>query len=346
MKKYFLLFAITCGVYAANAQLNDNETPYSTRLLSADNIQSVEVRTSGGSISVKGNSGSDARIEMYVHSSNGNNTLTKEEIKQRLDEYYNVDISVSNHKVTAIVKEKRNNIDWRRGVSISFRVYVPQNVSTDLETSGGSISLADLNGNQKFETSGGSLHVDDLAGHTVGSTSGGSIHVSNSHDYIDLETSGGSIEASNCSGTIKLETSGGSLHLDNLKGTIRAGTSGGSAEGSDISGELAIETSGSGIRLRNLSCSLEASTSGSSIDVEMTTLGKYVKIDNSGGNINLTIPKGKGVDLTLDGDRIKTNELDNFRGSQEEGHMKGTLNGGGIPITLDAGGGRVNLTIR
>ncbi|HWB26611.1 MAG TPA: hypothetical protein VG738_14100 [Chitinophagaceae bacterium] len=344
MKKYLFLFALACGTYAVNAQSND-DVPYLTKPLSGEAVQSVEVQTSGGSIMVKGGSGTDARLEMYVKGNN-DRTLSKEEIKQRLDEYYDITISVVNHKVTAIAKNKRNISDWRRGVSISFRVYVPQNVSTDLGTSGGSISLSNLSGNEKFQTSGGSLHVDHLSGKVVGGTSGGSIHLSDSQDDIDLSTSGGSIEASNCSGTIRLETSGGSLHLYNLKGSIRAGTSGGSAEGSDISGELAVHTSGSSIRLQNLSCSLDASTSGASINVEMASLGKYLKISNGGGNINLTIPQGKGVDLTLDADKINVNQLDNFRGSQEDGHMKGTLNGGGIPVTLDAGGGKIYLTMK
>ncbi|HVX51307.1 MAG TPA: hypothetical protein VHB48_14165 [Chitinophagaceae bacterium] len=344
MKKYLLLLALSAGALTAGAQSND-DVPYLTKPLSSEAVQSVEVQTSGGSIIVKGGAGSDARVEMYVRGNNDSH-LSKEEIKQRLDNYYDITLSVTNHKLTAIARTKRNISDWRKGVSVAFKVYVPQNVSTDLETSGGSITLSNLSGNEKFQTSGGSLHVDHLSGKIVGGTSGGSIHVFDSQDDIDLTTSGGSIEAGNCSGTIRLETSGGSLHLNNLKGTIRAGTSGGGAEGSDIYGELSVHTSGSSIRLQNLSCSLDASTSGATIDVEMASLGKYVKISNGGGNINLTIPQGKGVNLTLDGDKIHTNQLDNFRGSQEDGHMEGTLNGGGIPVKLDAGGGKINLTMR
>ncbi len=68
-------------------------------------------------------------------------------------------------------------------------------MSTKLRTSGGSISLINLNGEQDFSTSGGSLHVEKMSGKIDGSTSGGSIHVSDSKDEIDLRTSGGSIEA-------------------------------------------------------------------------------------------------------------------------------------------------------
>jgi hypothetical protein len=47
-------------------------------------------------------------------------------------------------------------------LSISFKVFVPKNTSTDLSTSGGSISLTNLTGEQKFSTSGGSLNIDNV----------------------------------------------------------------------------------------------------------------------------------------------------------------------------------------
>jgi hypothetical protein len=345
MKKYLLFLATAFVVYGAKAQSNNDREPFLTKSLSSDAVQSVEVKTQGGSISIAGGSTSDARVEVYVWGNN-NTTLSKDEIQKRIDDDYELTVSVSNHKLTAIAKQKHNIRDWRKSISFSFRIYVPQNVSTDLSTSGGSIKLKNLNGNQKFETSGGSLEVVALSGKTIGSTSGGSIHVTDCHDDVDLSTSGGSIEAGNCDGNIRLETSGGSLHLQHLKGVIRAGTSGGSAEGNDISGELTIQTSGSSIRLTDLTCSLDASTSGSDIEVTMASLGKYIKISNSGGDIDLTMPQGQGVNLDLEGRKIRTSALANFSGSQDKEHMRGKLNGGGVPVTLDAGGGAVSLTMK
>jgi len=333
-------------MYGAKAQGNKDREPFLTKSLASDAVQQVEVRTQGGSIAVNGGSTSDARIEVFVWTNN-NVSMTKDEIQKRIDEDYELTISVTNHKLTAIAKQKRNNnINWRKSISFSFKVYVPGNVSTDLSTSGGSLSLKNLTGTQKFETSGGSLDVANLRGKTVGRTSGGSITVADCHDDVDLSTSGGSITAYNCSGTIRLETSGGSLKLDHLDGSIRATTSGGSAQGSDISGELAVHTSGSSIRLTNLSCSLDASTSGSGIEVSMASLGKYLKISTSSGDIDLTMPQGKGVDLRLDARRIRTSSLSNFNGDQDKEHMRGSLNGGGIPVTLDAGSGEISLTMK
>jgi len=334
MKKYLLVLSISCLGFAAMAQ----ETPYLTKSLASSGIKEVYVETSGGSISVSG-AASDPRIEVYIKGNNGLG-LSKEEIEKRLNEDYELDISASNHELHARAKRKHDGDgwDWKRQLSISFKVFVPREVNTHLGTSGGSIHLDNLTGSENFSTSGGSLHMDALNGMIKGETSGGSISVSNSGENITLETSGGSIHADHCQGKMHMETSGGSLHLDNLKGEINAQTSGGSVEASDVDGELVTGTSGGSVNVTHMAGSLEASTSGGSMNIELIRLGKYVKLDDSGGHINLTLPGKQGLDLNLNADRISSQSLSNFSGEWDKTHVKGTLNGGGVPVTVDASG--------
>ena len=346
MKKLLLPLLAIAVSSVINAQSIFEKEPYLTQSLVKETISNVEVKTSGGSIRVSGVSSSEAKIEMYVIPNNSL-TISKDELKQRLEENYVIDIKVSNGKLTATAKQKNQNWNWKKSVSISFRVYVPQNVNTDLNTSGGSIHLSTLTGSQKFTTSGGSLHVEGITGQIDGSTSGGSIEVSNSKSDIDLRTSGGSIDASNCSGTMNLKTSGGSLHLDNLDGKIDAGTSGGSVHAESIKGELTASTSGGSMNLTDMRCSLDASTNGGSIEAEITEVGAYVKLDNSAGNIDVTLPAGKGYNIDLRGNKVKTNNLNNFRGETvSEDRVKGTLNGGGVPVELNASSGKVTVTFK
>ena len=315
-----------------------------TKSLSSESVKSTEVQTSGGSISVTGvNSAAETKVEVYISSNNGRDNISKEEIEKRLQEY-DLNVTVSNNKLTAVAKPKHRDFDWKKGLSISFRIYVLKNISTDLTTSGGSISLTNVTGDQQFTTSGGSLHVNNVGGKIDGRTSGGSIKLENSRDDIELTTSGGSIDASNSEGKIRLTTSGGSLSLKDLKGDIKATTSGGSVNGRNVSGELITHTSGGGIHLSDMSCSLEASNSGGGIDIEMKELGKYVKISNSGGGIDLKLPKNKGVDLDLSGGRIKTDQLGNFDGKIEDDSVQGKLNGGGVPVRVRSSSGRISLT--
>jgi hypothetical protein len=78
----------------------------------------------------------------------------------------------------------------------------------------------------------------------------------------------------------------------------------------------------------------------------MKELRDYVKISNSSGHVDLEVPKNKGLDLRLNASKIKTDPLSNFSGSMEENQLHGKLNGGGVPITVDAGSGRISLTFK
>ncbi len=323
------------------------ETLYLTKPLADESIKNVEAKTSGGSIDIEGGHLQDTRIEVYISSNGHHINLSKEEIQAKLDKDYDLSVTVSNNKLTAIAKPKHNFLNWNKALNISFKIFTPQNVATNLSTSGGSISLSNLSGDEKFRTSGGSLTIEKLTGKINGETSGGSINLSNSKDDIELGTSGGSIDASNCLGNIVLKTSGGSLTLYDLKGNIKAITSGGNVDGKNIFGELSAHTSGGNVSLNELSCSLDASTSGGNINVEIVEVGNYVKLNNSGGHIDLQLPKGKGYNLKLYGEKMdRSFSLSNFSGTVNENKIEGTINGGGIPVTVNARSGRINLSFK
>ncbi len=343
MKKYLFLLLIAAQSLFVFAQKNNNDVqPYLTKSLSSADIKKIEAQTSGGNISVAGVS-SDARIEVYVKDNQGKE-LSKDEMAERLKNY-NVTVDAGGNKLTAIAESKERNMNWKKALSISFKIYVPTAVSSNLQTSGGNIGLNNLDGDQKFTTSGGNLTLDGLTGGINGKTSGGNISISHSHDNINLETSGGNIEAVNCNGKISMTTSGGNVRLTNLKGNIKTGTSGGNINGSDIEGALSAHTSGGSVNLDKLSCTLETATSGGSMDVQIVKLGDYVRVSNSGGTINLQLPKDKGMDLHLEGDKVKTSSLTNFSGSVEDDKVDGKMNGGGTSVVVKTSG-RVNLSIQ
>ncbi|AMR33277.1 hypothetical protein A0256_18545 [Mucilaginibacter sp. PAMC 26640] len=338
MKKFFVFLLLASPAYLASAQ--DNRVPYLTKSLAADNVKTVFVNTSGGSISVKG--GEEPRVEVYISGNNSQN-LSKEEIAKRLEQDYTLDVSVHDGELHATAKQKHNISNWRRSLNIGFKVYVNKATETNLNTSGGSISIANLTGNQNFETSGGSLSIANIAGVIKGETSGGSINVSNAKQDITLNTSGGSITASDCQGRIKLETSGGSLRLQNLKGYVKAITSGGSVNGNNIDGELIAGTSGGSVSLMQIAGSVSATTSAGSIHVQMTRVDKYVKIDGDSGHVDLSLPAGQGVDLNVRGDRVTAAMNGKFEGQKEKEKVVGKYNGGGAPVEV-RGDGNVTVT--
>lgn len=326
---------------------SDRDTPYQTKAFSG-NIKAVRAETSGGSLTIEGGTDMNAKVEMYVRANNWNDRLDKDEIEERLRDF-DITIAQEGSTIVATAKRRNNNMNWKKSLSISFKFYTPRNVTTDLRTSGGSIQLSALNGSQKFRTSGGSLHVSDVQGDMTGQTSGGSIHMDRCRNNstgtsIDLQTSGGSIEAQSSTGRMRLVTSGGSIRLTDLKGDIDARTSGGSINGDGIEGDIRASTSGGGVRMANIAGSLDASTSAGSVDVSITKLGDYVRLNTSAGSVRVNMPLNKGMDLNLRGNRVSIpDRLSRFEGDIEKDRVRGKLNGGGIPVEIAASSGSVSL---
>lgn len=346
LKRATLLVACGMQVLLATAQ-DSNDIPYLVKTFPRDQIKELRSTTSGGNIVVSGQTTGDAKVEVFVRSNDGGRYLSHDEAEERMKGTVELTVAMNGSTLQATARRKGDWDDnWRRNVSVSFVIYVPEATSTDLTTSGGNIHLSDLTGTEKFETSGGNLHLDKLSGKINGTTSGGNVTISDSKDEIDLRTSGGNMHARNCAGTITLETSGGNMELQSVKGKVHATTSGGHIDGDGVDGELRTSTSGGNIRLDNLTCSLNASTSGGSIDVTMKTMGKYVELGNSGGNIHLTLPNGQGYNLDITGDKIRTDKLNNFSGTMDNHNMQGTLNGGGVPVRISGNSGHVTISFQ
>src|SRR5205809_5825184 len=134
MKTCLVFAAMFCTCIALKAQTKDQ--PYLTKPLSTESITSATFDATGGSIDVTGVNNAEARLEVFA-TSNNNEKLSKEEIQKRIDEYYTMNISVSNKQLIVSVKPKHMvNMNWKKSVNISFKAYLPVNVTTDLETSG------------------------------------------------------------------------------------------------------------------------------------------------------------------------------------------------------------------
>jgi hypothetical protein len=342
MKRILLLIA--CGLPFVTLKA---QSPYMQKSFPRESVHEVKAETSGGNISVSGETTGEARIEVYIKPSNGRDyTMSKEEIEKKLNEQFDLTVGVEGGVLKAIAKHKEHFMDWNRSLSISFVIHVPQTASSSLRTSGGNIDIKGLSGTEDFRTSGGNLDVAQMSGKITGRTSGGNVTILNSKDNIDLQTSGGNMHAELCEGTIRLSTSGGNVGLKGLKGNIKATTSGGHVEGADISGEVQARTSGGNVDFENMAGSLAASTSGGNIHVSMTDPGKGVDLSNSGGDITLVLPQGKGLDLNISGEQVHSSAMNNFKGDLDKHRINGTLNGGGVPVKVDGNSGSVHLSFK
>ena len=342
MKKGITLYIL---LFISNFTFSQNsgEKPYFVKTFNASQIQLLDIQTSGGGITVEGNTNNEARIEVYVRSSNWNgSSIDKEEIENRLADYI-LTVRQNGKKIECIAKNKSQNMNWKKGLSITFKAFVPKNIDTQLNTSGGGINLTNLKGELNFATSGGGLSLKNLSGNVKGRTSGGGITLIDSHDNINLSTSGGGITAKFSDGDIYLRTSGGGLALENLKGKIDASTSGGGVNAKGVTGTFTTSTSGGSINLDDVGGDIKASTSGGGIHANISTINNYLTLSASSGNIKVDMPMSKGMDLDIKGNKVSHATLNNFDGEVDKDQIYGKLNGGGAKVRIYAGSGNVSL---
>lgn len=343
MKKIALAIVFAALCFVSNAQPGSPKDLYLTKSLKDASFNKINAETSHGNIHVSATSASDSRVEVYVRANYNGRNLSKEEIQNKLDEYYSIDISVSGDLLTAIAHHKKDIPNGQTSLSISFAIYTAKNTATHLRTSHGDVELLGLAGSQDVSTSHGNIHLEDITGKLTGQTSHGDISIEGSKDGIDLRTDHGNIDATDCEGTTKLITSNGDIQLKKQKGKITAGTSHGNVSGNNIQGDLTATTSHGDVTLRDLSCSVETSTDHGNIDLSVTNITGDIISSNSSGDISLKLPKGKGLDIDFRAKAVNIDAVENFSGSKEKDSMKGTLNGGGTKVKAKTDHGNVSL---
>jgi DUF4097 and DUF4098 domain-containing protein YvlB len=217
---------------------------------------------------------------------------------------------------------------WNNDLEVRFVVNVPSQYNVDLKTSGGDISVSDLNGQAKVNTSGGDIALGHIAGAVDAHTSGGDISMAGSQANAMLNTSGGDIKVDNTTGSLNAKTSGGSIDIGRAQGDLKAHTSGGSIEIGDAGGIIDASTSGGSINARfsrQPHGDSKLSTSGGGITVRV---GSNVALDidahTSGGDVNSDVP------VTI-------------LGKQDDSSLNGKLNGGGPKLVLRSSGGDIRL---
>lgn len=219
-----------------------------------------------------------------------------------------------------------HNNGWGNGSRARFEITVPMNFDVDLETAGGSIEVADLNGEILARTSGGSLSFGRVEGTVRAKTSGGSIRFDGGNANADLRTSGGSIRVGDVGGELKVHTSGGSISIGRVDGSVDAHTSGGS-----ISVEEAVG-------------SVNADTSGGSVTayISQQPVGDS-RLETSGGMVTVYLADNVAVDLyaTAGSGRVKSDfDLGQNRDEYDRGRaLRGALNGGGPRLELHSSNG-------
>jgi len=246
-------------------------------LLAAANVSAKEIEktfdvSEGGTFKLETNRGS---IKVGTHDKD--QVIVMVDIDGSDEDDMKVSFDSSGSDVTVVGEQSRESKGFwgRNNLRVSFYITVPSNYNLDVDTAGGSIKIADLNGKVDAHTSGGSIKLGRISGEVNVNTSGGSIKVEEVAGNIRAHTSGGSVKATltkQPTGDCKLTTSGGSITVylaDDIAVDLSARTSGGRVRSEfDVNGDttkrsirgaingggpkLTLKTSGGSVKVLSL----------------------------------------------------------------------------------------------
>jgi DUF4097 and DUF4098 domain-containing protein YvlB len=228
-------------------------------------------------------------------------------------------------RVEARIYRSRRN----RRVPLRFRVSVPRRYNIDLDTEGGEIEIADLDGNVMARTSGGGIEVGRITGQVevrtaggsieieeggsrvIAKTAGGGIKIRRSAGSVEANTAGGSIELGPSGGDVELKTAGGSIRIEESGGRVRAETAGGSISVDGSNGPVDVRTAGGSLRIENARGAIEAHTSGGSIEAELVVSDSGTdtscNLETAGGDVTIHLPENLAA--TIDAEiRVRDND--------------------------------------
>jgi len=323
-RSMYAMIALFTALLSLNGYAKADEATI-TKTFDLNQPGTLNASSSGGGIVVQTHNEPKVVIQAFVRKNGRMLSPSDDDLKEILEDF-ELDFSKSGSVITAVVKRKSRMNFWNN-VGISLTITVPREMSCDVSSSGGGLKINGVDGTHQFSSSGGGVELQNVSGTTEAKSSGGGVKATNQNGDVHLSSSGGGVSVDGAHGSVYARSSGGGVHLNNIHGEAEAASSGG---GVTVSGEAAA---------------VKAKSSGGSVKVDVSGLTKELYLESSGGGVDAVIHGGQqlGLDLDLRSDHVHI-DLNNFSGTSEKNRVKGSMNGGGIPVYMHASGGNVNVS--
>ncbi|WP_414661365.1 DUF4097 family beta strand repeat-containing protein [Horticoccus sp. 23ND18S-11] len=271
----------------------------------------LRVETQGGGIRVTPAADNVIRVTV-TQRINASTEAEADELLKKLE----LTFEPAGNDLRVVAKYEKKPIGFTWGswppVAVDLAVSLPAAYATQLNTSGGAITVGDLLGHAVLRTSGGSIKLGRMGGTVDAHTSGGAITLAAARGRVELKTSGGNIAVGDVQGPAELSTSGGGIKVDNVAGALNAHTSGGSIR-AGITGPI------------KEACTL--STSGGSVTVSVDKSAAFqLDASTSGGGVDAS-----GLTITLESTK------------RDRSRLAGAVNGGGPLLKLRSSGGGISV---
>ncbi|CAM2070490.1 DUF4097 domain-containing protein [Sulfidibacter corallicola] len=247
---------------------------------------------------------------------------------------------------------------WRSSIDVDLVVKAPRLSDVRVYTSGGRLTMKNLEGEFSGKTMGGKIILTALAGSVDLLTMGGDIEVNESTLDGRVKTMGGDIEFTNVVGNVDGSTMGGDVIYDNVKfsknkkadftpdDVVKISTMGGDIRVEDAPFGAEVKTMGGEIHITRAAQFAVAKTMGGDIEIgevdgwaKATTMGgdvtvkmvgdpasgrRDVELGSMGGDITLYVPRELSMHFDLEIQYTKNSNRNydihsDFRVQKEEG---------------------------
>ncbi|GAB5406884.1 MAG: hypothetical protein Aurels2KO_51150 [Aureliella sp.] len=176
-----LVFVTGCGSFAHRSERTVTES------LETSPLEQLVLKTFNGAVTVKTHDEPTVELEV-TYAAYGASEEEAEANCQQLS----TEMAADNGKLSLTASKPSGQ--WN--ASASYKLTVPRNCSLDLNSSNGTIKVAQLIGDVKVKTSNGRIEIEKVLGNLTVDTSNGRVVVKDISGIVDVETSNGKIEYS------------------------------------------------------------------------------------------------------------------------------------------------------
>jgi hypothetical protein len=202
-----------------------------------------------------------------------------------------------------------------RGTS-ELKITAPRGMRESIvETRGGPIDAADLNGALRVSTGGGPIRLDRINGMVIATTAGGEINLGNMGGSVRCTSAGGPIRAGKIAGEAILETAGGDITAGEVGGPLRASTAGGAVYITQAGASVTVSTAGGAIDVGAARGMVHAESNSGAIrigaanGVQCDTGGGAIRLSNVTGALRASTSVGNVIAQLLAGGRPEDSVL-------------------------------------
>lgn len=298
----------------------------------------LSVATSSSDIFLRAGSGNEVRVDVLGKGSD------VEEGFERLN------FSVERDGRRLVVKTEREGGGWfSSGNRASFDIVItaPERLALSVATSSGDVEIRQLEGAMEVATSSGDLELGTMRGDVSVATSSGDFEADRIEGAVEFATSSGDFSVDEIRGSrVAFASSSGDFEADRIDtDQFEAGTSSGDISIDTLLGNAEISTSSGDIEIDSVEGALDISTSSGDVEVGLAKPGS-VEISTGSGGVELTAPSSLAADVAISAGSIQIDRAFRFAGEIERRSAEGQIGGGGQPMRIQTGSGRVTLSAR